>query len=72
MARVNAPSRLTLKMQTGFDNEKGLPIVKSFSFSNVVATAKDADVYAIANILADLSSFPLYSIVRTDIANLEE
>jgi len=72
MERVNALSRLTLKMQTGYDNEKGLPIIKSFSFSNVVASASDAAVYSIANTLAALSGYPLYDIVRTDIASLEE
>ena len=72
MARVNAPSRLTLKMQTGYDNEKGLPIIKSYSFSNVVATANDAALFSVAHTLAGLSSFPLYAIVRTDIANLED
>jgi len=71
MARVSAPSRLTLKMQTGYDNDKGQPIIKSFSFANVVANANDTALFDIASTLANLSSYPLYAIVRTDIASLE-
>ena len=70
MTRQNAPSRLTLRLQTGFDNEKGLPVVKSFSFSHVVATATDEALYSLAMTLASLSGFPLYEITRTDVASL--
>ena len=72
MARVNAPSRLTLKLQTGFDSEKGIPIFKSYSFGNVIASAEDTEMIDLANILADLSSYPLYSVIRTDSAVLED
>ena len=72
MARINAPSRLTLKLQTGYDSEKSKPIIKSYSIGNVVSSAADADLFSLANTLANLTTYPLYDIVRTDVASLEE
>ena len=70
MERQNNPSRLTLKMQTGFDAAKGVAIVKSYSFGNVEPNASDEAVHEVANTLANLSELTLDGIIRTDTANL--
>ena len=72
MERQNAPTRLTLKLQTGFDSEKGAPIVSNYSFGNVLATASDQALYDLAVTLASLSAYPLCGITRVDTATLAE
>ena len=70
MARQNAPTRLTLKLQTGFDMEKGLPILKSVSYSNIVPSADDTALHSLAVTLGALSSNPVHQVLRTDTATL--
>jgi len=61
-----------MRLQTGFDTEKGVPIVKAYSFGNIAVNASDEALFSLASTLAALSSFPLRALVRTDTATLSE
>jgi len=72
MERQNIPSRLTLRMQTGVHPESNDPVLRSFSFGNLVPTTSDQVLFNLAQTLANLSSFALRNVLRTDAANLNQ
>ncbi|MBL0385183.1 DUF1659 domain-containing protein [Tumebacillus sp. ITR2] len=54
---------MALRLQTGFD-EKGAPQFKDKTYSRVLPTATQDDVYAVGEALASLSSYKLHHIQR--------
>ncbi|KEO81424.1 DUF1659 domain-containing protein [Tumebacillus flagellatus] len=58
-------SSMSLHLQTGFD-EKGAPLYKDKSYSRVLPSAAQDDVYAVGEALASLSSYQLHHIQLTN------
>jgi hypothetical protein len=58
-------SRLTMVFETGM-NEKGEPIFKAKTYSNVKKLATADQLQQASSALAALSEFPLSSVERTD------
>ncbi|KEO81390.1 DUF1659 domain-containing protein [Tumebacillus flagellatus] len=56
---------MTLRLQTGFD-EKGAPQYKDKGYSRVLPSAAQADVYAVGEALAGLTSYDLHHIQLTN------
>lgn len=62
---VAQDSKFKIQLDAGVD-EKGKPIIKSKTFSNVKSTATNDDVYDVANSLAELQELSLISVRRID------
>lgn len=58
-------SRLTLVYETGL-NEKGEPIFKGKSYSNIRVSATPDQLHQAATAIGELSANPLSSVERTD------
>ena len=71
MERQNAPTRLSLKLNTGFNPSKNADVIRSYSFGNIDPDASDTSLYALANTLSSLSTYALTEVVRVDTANLQ-
>lgn len=74
MMAVNAnplSSRLQLRLITGQD-DKGNPIYRSRTYSNVKPLASDEDIYNVGDALADLQQHELDQIRRISEYVLEE
>jgi hypothetical protein len=69
---TKAPSRLTLRLQTGYNAETGKPILKSYSYSYILATASPEALYSLASTLSTLTALPLNKVLRVDTAELAE
>lgn len=71
MAVVKRPQsgKLVLKVETGV-NTAGKPVYRLRTFANVKADAADADVFAVAQGMADLQQHKLADVVRQDLNNL--
>ena len=71
MAVVKVPqaARLQIKVQTGVSTT-GAPVYRVRNLQNLKHSATDADVYAVAQGLADLQSHSVVAISRQDDANL--
>ena len=67
MAVISNPlgSRLQLRVITGQD-DKGNPIYRTRSYSNVKPAASDDDLYSVGNALVDLQKHELDFIRRID------
>jgi hypothetical protein len=67
MAIVKTPqtSKLTIKVQTG-TNAAGQAVYRSRTYANVKAAAADSDVFAVAQGIGSLQSYPVQSIDRVD------
>ncbi len=61
--------KVTIYFQTGL-NDKGAPIVKSRTYSNVDSSATDDDLYETAHALGDLMVDEVTDICRIDINTL--
>jgi hypothetical protein len=73
MAVVSNPydTRLTLVFYVG-DDDEGNPIERSKSFSGVKPEASNEDLFAVAQGLASLQTYPLVETERTDRATLTD
>lgn len=60
---VPVSSRLSLRLQTGIDDE-GNPVLRTRSYSGVKPSAADQDVYDVAQIIAGLQQHPVEQITR--------
>ena len=58
-------SKLKLSLQTGI-NDKGEPVAKTKTYSNLVSTANDEDVYDVGEALSNLQDLPLVGVSRVD------
>jgi hypothetical protein len=58
-------TRLTLVFETGM-NEKGEPIYKAKTYTNIKRLATADQLHQAATALAAISTFPLNSVERTD------
>lgn len=63
--KVPQNSKLVIKVETGL-NAAGNPVYRQRTYTNLKASAADADVYAISEGLAGLQKYPVSSIYRTD------
>jgi len=63
-------SRLSMKLETGFDAEKAKPILKNISFSNINPSLTETVLGSIAQSLASLTEFPLHSVQLTQSAQI--
>lgn len=71
VSKVLENTILTLKAQIG-TLANGKPRYKSYSYSNISLTAKDADVHFVASSMATLFQEPMAKIIRQDISSLME
>ena len=73
MAVVKTPTNSTLRMafQTGV-NEKGDPVYRRRSMTNIKHNATDQNIYDVAEILADLQIYSLAEVNRADNAQLSD
>jgi hypothetical protein len=67
--KVPETSQMVITIQDGV-NAKGQPIVHKRSYKNVKVTAVDAEVYAVAQELANLQTHAVVSVSRQDEGNL--
>lgn len=58
-------SKLKLSLQTGI-NDKGEPVTKTKTYSNLISTANDEDVYDVGEALSNLQDLPLVWVSRVD------
>lgn len=63
--KVPQNSKLVIKVETGL-NAAGNPVYRQRTYTNLKASAADADVYAIGEGLAGLQKYPASNIYRTD------
>ena len=61
--------KLVVKVETGV-NASGNPTYRLRSFQNVKPGAADADVYAVAQALANLQQHPVINVTRMETGNL--
>lgn len=59
-------SQLRVRYETGI-NEKGEPIFKKKSYSNVLEAATADQLFAVAQSLASLSTYPLSGVERNNL-----
>lgn len=71
VSKVSIGSVLKLELQTGVD-QKGNPVYRNKSFSNVKPTASDENLFDVAESLAALQDYPLNNILRVDNAHIVE
>ncbi|MCR4432663.1 MAG: DUF1659 domain-containing protein [Coprothermobacterota bacterium] len=64
------PSRLTLRLNAGTNEQTGRPILRTVSFNNVRPDATLDNLYATAQDLAGLMELPLYSVEKVDRSEL--
>lgn len=69
VTKVPQGTVMSIKVQSGVTTG-GLPAYKTTRFTGVKDATVDADFYEIANALADLQSYPLSAIQRTDTADM--
>lgn len=67
--RVPQGSRMVISIQNGV-NASGQPVYVQRTYKIVKASAVDADVYAVAQGMANLQKYPVTSISRLDEGNL--
>lgn len=67
--RVPQGSRMVISIQNGI-NASGLPKNVLRTYKSVKASAVDADVYAVAQGMANLQKYPITGISRMDEGNL--
>jgi len=67
--RVPQSSRMVISIQNGV-NTSGQPVYVQRTYKSVKASAVDADVYAVAQGMANLQKYPVTGISRMDDGNL--
>ncbi len=69
VSKVPQNSKLIITVENGV-NAKGQPVQRQRSYKNVKVSAADADVYAVAQKIADLQTHAVIGISRQDEGNL--
>jgi len=69
VSRVPQGSRMIISIQNGV-NAGGEPKYLQRTYRNIKADAVDADIYAVAQGMANLQKYPISSISRFDEGNL--
>lgn len=67
--KVPQGSRMIITIQNGV-NASGQPVYRQRTYKSVKASAVDADVYAIAQAMANLQKYPVTGVSRLDEGNL--
>ncbi|MCQ6277169.1 DUF1659 domain-containing protein [Bacillus sp. V3B] len=58
--------KLRVSYETGV-NEKGEPVFKTKTYSNVVETATATELYQVAQAIASLSAYPMSGVEKNDL-----
>lgn len=71
MAVIREPqsSSMVISIQDGVSTS-GQPVYRERTYSNVKTSAADADVYAVAQEMANLQKYPVAGLARLDEGNL--